>query len=93
MGHEFGNLIWIKHIISYSLSPFQQRAFPNYFLKGISNMTRWMQDSILCVTSPLLPFIGFYLLYNWGTQEFENSKKKSPDAFEKDKSTTQRELQ
>ncbi|XP_001366246.1 cytochrome b-c1 complex subunit 8 [Monodelphis domestica] len=82
MGREFGNLIRIRHIISYSLSPFEQRAFPNYFSKGIPNMIRRVQDSILRVAPP---FIGFYLLYTWGNQEFENSKKKKPDAFEEDK--------
>ncbi|XP_072486131.1 cytochrome b-c1 complex subunit 8 [Notamacropus eugenii] len=78
MGREFGNLIRVRHIISYSLSPFEQRAFPSYFTKGIPNMLRRTQDSILRVAPP---FIAFYFLYTWGTQEFEKSKRKKPTDF------------
>lgn len=30
-------------------------------------------------------FVAFYLVYTWGTQEFENSKRKNPAAYENDK--------
>ncbi|KAM9065744.1 cytochrome b-c1 complex subunit 8 [Sarcophilus harrisii] len=82
MGREFGNLIRVRHIISYSLSPFEQRAFPSYFTKGIPNVIRRTQDSILRVAPP---FIGLYFLYTWGTQEFEKSKRKKPADFEENK--------
>ncbi|XP_043860220.1 cytochrome b-c1 complex subunit 8-like [Dromiciops gliroides] len=82
MGCEFGSLIRVRHIISYSLSPFKQKAFPSYFTKGIPNMLRRMQDSILRAAPP---FIGFYFLYTWGTQEFEKSKKKKAIGFEEEK--------
>ncbi|XP_027705034.1 cytochrome b-c1 complex subunit 8 [Vombatus ursinus] len=82
MGREFGKLIRVRHIISYSLSPFEQRAFPNYFTKGIPNMLRRTQDSILRVAPP---FIAVYFIYTWGTQEFEKSKRKKPIDFEENK--------
>ncbi|XP_051829469.1 cytochrome b-c1 complex subunit 8 [Antechinus flavipes] len=82
MGREFGNLIRVRHIISYSLSPFEQRAFPNYFTNGIPNVIRRTRDVILRVAPP---FIGFYFLYTWGTQEFEKSKRKKPADFEENK--------
>ncbi|XP_020846790.1 cytochrome b-c1 complex subunit 8 isoform X2 [Phascolarctos cinereus] len=82
MGREFGNLIRVRHIISYSLSPFEQRAFADYFTRSISNMLRRTQGSILRVVPP---FIAFYFLYTWGNQEFENSKRKKPMDFEENK--------
>ncbi|XP_043833386.1 cytochrome b-c1 complex subunit 8-like [Dromiciops gliroides] len=82
MGWEFSNLIQVRYFISYSLSPFEQKAFPSYFTKGILNLLHRTQDSILQVTPP---FIGFYFLYTWGTQEFEKSKRKKPTDFEEEK--------
>ncbi|XP_054999320.1 cytochrome b-c1 complex subunit 8 isoform X2 [Sorex araneus] len=81
MGREFGHLARMRHVISYSLSPFEQRAFPHYFSKGIPNVLRRTQASILRVVPP---FIGFYLVYTWGTQEFEKSKRKNPADYEND---------
>lgn len=49
MGREFGNLTRIRHVISYSLSPFEQRAFPHYFSKGIPNVLRRTRERILRV--------------------------------------------
>lgn len=49
MGREFGNLARIRHVISYSLSPFEQRAFPSYFSKGIPNVLRRTRERILRV--------------------------------------------
>lgn len=47
MGREFGKLSRVRHVITYSLSPFEQRAFPHYFSKGIPNILRRIQASIL----------------------------------------------
>ncbi|KAF7483030.1 cytochrome b-c1 complex subunit 8 [Marmota monax] len=82
MGREFGNLARMRHVITYSLSPFEQRAFPHYFTKGIPNVLRRTQASILRVVPP---FVVFYLVYTWGNQEFEKSKRKNPAAYENDK--------
>lgn len=49
MGREFGKLARVRHVITYSLSPFEQRAFPHYFSKGIPNVLRRIQASILRV--------------------------------------------
>ncbi|KAB1281212.1 Cytochrome b-c1 complex subunit 8 [Camelus dromedarius] len=82
MGREFGHLTRMRHVITYSLSPFEQRAFPNYFSKGIPNVLRRTRACILRVAPP---FVAFYLLYTWGTQEFERSKRKNPATYENDK--------
>lgn len=49
MGLHFGDLAKIRHIITYSLSPFEQRAFPNYFSKGIPNLWRRFTSSFFKV--------------------------------------------
>ncbi|CAD7680578.1 unnamed protein product [Nyctereutes procyonoides] len=72
MGREFGNLTRMRHVITYSLSPFEQRAFLHYFSKGIPNVLRRMRAVLPC-------------LHTWGAQEFEKSKRKNPAAYENDK--------
>ncbi|XP_004586458.1 cytochrome b-c1 complex subunit 8 [Ochotona princeps] len=82
MGREFGNLTRVRHVISYSLSPFEQRAFPHFFSKGIPNVLRRARASVLRVVPP---FVVFYLVYTWGNEEFAKSKRKNPADFEHDK--------
>ncbi|XP_036279775.1 cytochrome b-c1 complex subunit 8 [Pipistrellus kuhlii] len=81
MGRAFGNLTRVRHVITYSLSPFEQRAFPHYFSHGVPNVLRRIQASILRVVPP---FVGFYLIYTWGTEEFEKSRRKNPATYEND---------
>ena len=45
-------------MISYSLSPFEQQAFPNYFTKGIPNVLRRIQANILRVAPRECPGRG-----------------------------------
>ncbi|KAM9731537.1 cytochrome b-c1 complex subunit 8 isoform 1-T2 [Dama dama] len=91
MGREFGHLTRVRHVITYSLSPFEQRAFPHYFSKGIPNVLRRTRACILrvapreCPRLPSTAFVVFYLVYTWGMQEFEKSKRKNPAAYENDK--------
>ena len=40
MGKHFGNLIKISGMVTYSLSPFEQRAFAGAISKGVPNMWR-----------------------------------------------------
>lgn len=49
MGRHFGNLAKVRHIITYSLSPFEQKAFANYFSKGIPNVWRRFSSSFFKV--------------------------------------------
>ncbi|XP_006889904.1 PREDICTED: cytochrome b-c1 complex subunit 8-like [Elephantulus edwardii] len=82
MGREFGNLVQMQHVITYSLSPFEQRAFPHCFSKWIPNMLRRTWASMMRV---LPPFVVFYLVYTWGNEEFKKSKRKNPAVYENDK--------
>lgn len=49
MGHHFGNLARVRHMITYSLSPFEQKAFANYLSKGIPNVWRRFSASFFKV--------------------------------------------
>ncbi|NWT74726.1 QCR8 protein, partial [Prunella himalayana] len=79
MGKHFGNLARVRHVISYSLSPFEQQAFPHVVSRGVPNVGRRFASQVLKVVPPLA--FG-YLIYSWGTQEFERLKRKNPADFE-----------
>ncbi|XP_060116561.1 cytochrome b-c1 complex subunit 8-like [Heteronotia binoei] len=81
MGIKFGNLERVRHIITYSLSPFEQKAFPNYFTKGIPNMWRRISAQFFRVTPP---FVIAYVIYSWGNEEFERLKRKNPADYAND---------
>ncbi|XP_067422518.1 cytochrome b-c1 complex subunit 8 [Emydura macquarii macquarii] len=81
MGIEFGNLARVRHVITYSLSPFEQKAFPNYFSKGSLNLLRRFRSQVFRVAPP---FVVGYAIYVWGNQEFERLKRKNPADFEND---------
>ncbi|MBN3271935.1 GDF9 factor, partial [Polyodon spathula] len=49
MGRHFGDLARIRHIVTYSLSPFEQKAFANYFSKGIPNVWRRFSSQVFKV--------------------------------------------
>ncbi|XP_052028092.1 cytochrome b-c1 complex subunit 8-like [Apodemus sylvaticus] len=85
MGQGFGNLTQIWHEISYSLSPFEQCAFLSYFSKGIPNILLRTRECILCVVPP---FVVVYLIYTWGNQESEWSKRKNSAMYKNDKRAT-----
>nr|XP_009916427.1 PREDICTED: cytochrome b-c1 complex subunit 8 isoform X2 [Haliaeetus albicilla] len=49
MGLHFGNLARVRHVITYSLSPFEQRAFPNVFSHGLPNIWRRFSSQVFKV--------------------------------------------
>ncbi|NXG23588.1 QCR8 protein, partial [Grallaria varia] len=81
MGKHFGNLARVRHVITYSLSPFEQRAVPNVLSHGVPNVMRRFRSQVLKVVPP---FVVGYLIYSWGTQEFERLKRKNPADYEHD---------
>ncbi|XP_041358478.1 cytochrome b-c1 complex subunit 8-like [Gigantopelta aegis] len=82
MGRHFGHLGYVRGIISHSLSPFEQRAFAGVISKGIPNMWRRVREQIFRVVPP---FIGAYLIIDWGDKAFEQAKRKTPTDFVNDK--------
>nr|AAI55018.1 Unknown (protein for MGC:147645) [Xenopus tropicalis]AAI55035.1 Unknown (protein for MGC:147857) [Xenopus tropicalis] len=81
MGRHFGDLAKVRHIISYSLSLFEQRAFPHYFSKGIPNVWRRFRGQVFKVVPP---FVLSYIVYSWGTQVHSDLKKKDLSLYEND---------
>uniref|UniRef100_A0A8I6A9S1 Cytochrome b-c1 complex subunit 8 n=1 Tax=Rattus norvegicus TaxID=10116 RepID=A0A8I6A9S1_RAT len=64
VGRKFGNPTRIRHLISYSWSPFEQRElFQQRHPQGA------LCERILRVAPP--PFVVFSLIYTWGNQELE----------------------
>ncbi|XP_076021073.1 cytochrome b-c1 complex subunit 8 [Genypterus blacodes] len=81
MGRHFGNLAKIRHQITYSMSPFEQRAFPNYVSKGLANVWRRVTWSFFRVAPPM---VLMYMTYSWGNEVYEQGKKKNPANYEND---------
>ncbi|XP_077121981.1 cytochrome b-c1 complex subunit 8 [Ranitomeya variabilis] len=81
MGLHFGDLAKIRHVITFTLSPFEQRAFANFLSKGIPNTWRRISSNFLTIAPP---FALAYLVYNWGTHEHQRLKRKDPSLYEND---------
>lgn len=63
MGKEFGNLgVHVRHIITYSISPFEQRAFAGMLSKSPGNLVRRFFDNVFFV-SPGLIAAGLVMYY------------------------------
>ncbi|XP_067899940.1 cytochrome b-c1 complex subunit 8 [Heterodontus francisci] len=82
MGRHFGNLIKLRHIITYTISPFEQKAFANFLSKGIPNTWRRFKGQVFRIVPP---FVASYLVYTWGNHEHELSLRKNPADFANDK--------
>lgn len=48
-GHHFGELAKVRGIITYKISPFEQRAFANAISKGVPNTFRRFRSSVFRV--------------------------------------------
>ncbi|XP_018418721.1 PREDICTED: cytochrome b-c1 complex subunit 8 [Nanorana parkeri] len=81
MGLHFGDLAKVRHIITFTLSPFEQRAFAKMFSGGIPNVWRRFSSNFLTVAPP---FILAYLTYNWGNREHQKQKRKVPGMYDND---------
>ena len=80
-GKEFGRLIKAKNIISYSLSPFEQRAFAGFFSKSGPNVIRRTMSSMGYVAPG---FISLFLIINWAHKESHRLSRKDPKDYEND---------
>jgi ubiquinol-cytochrome c reductase subunit 8 len=79
MGHkEFGNLIKSKNIVSYTLSPFEQRAFAGVSA-GIGNWVRRMRTNLMYMAPG---FISLVLIYNYAKASNQLTKRKNPKDYE-----------
>nr|AAY66915.1 ubiquinol-cytochrome C reductase complex [Ixodes scapularis] len=82
MGLHFGNLIKLRGIVTYRLSPYEQRAFAGLLKHGFPNVIRRTKDQIFYVAPP---FVMGYLIYDYSKREYERSIRKNPADYANDK--------
>ena len=76
MGKVFGNLgVRVRHIITYSLSPYEQRVFSGMFSKGPGNVLRRCFDNVIFVAPA---FITAGLIYYFGKRDHDRRLRKNP---------------
>ncbi|KAJ8942904.1 hypothetical protein NQ314_009879 [Rhamnusium bicolor] len=81
MGHGFGQLYKLRGIITYRLSPFEQRAFAGVISHGFPNTLRRISESVLYVVPPLAIA---YLVYDQTEKEHHRLMLKNPADYEND---------
>lgn len=79
MGGGFGYLgVRVRHIITYSLSPYEQRAFAGILKTSPGNALRRIWDNVFYVTP------GFFvagLVYYFGDKEHKRLMRKDPNDY------------
>lgn len=75
MGKTWGNLYYIRNIVYYKISSYEQRAFPNFFKESVLNTFEEVKRHGIVI---LPPAFAYYLLYQWGIQERERMVRKDP---------------
>lgn len=83
MGHkDWGTLgVRARHIITYSLSPYELKAFAGMFRRSPGNLLRRFFDNVFYV-SPAFIIAG--LVYHFGTKDFHRRQRKNPADFAND---------
>lgn len=79
MGKGFGNLYYMRNIIYFKVSSYEQKAFGNKFLKtSLMNVFNELKTH-----GPyFLPFATLgYLHLRWGRAEFERLARKDPNEY------------
>ncbi|XP_013134718.1 PREDICTED: cytochrome b-c1 complex subunit 8 [Papilio polytes] len=81
MGKHFGELAKIRGLITYKLSPHEQRAYAGAISNGLPNIFRRFRENIFRVAPP---FIVAYLVYEGVDREHHRRTRKNPADFEND---------
>merc|ERR1711893_57843 len=82
MGRSFGNLgIRVRGTVSYTLSPYEQKAFAGAFSKGIPNMIRRFSRKVGLVATPM---VLTYLYYDYINKTAIAMNRKDPAEFKDD---------
>ncbi|XP_011704200.1 PREDICTED: cytochrome b-c1 complex subunit 8-like isoform X2 [Wasmannia auropunctata] len=82
MGLQFGNLVRIRGIVYYGLSPLEQRAWAKSITHGIPNLLNRAMRA-LPTTAP--GFIMTAVIYLWSNAEYDRCNRKDPKLYENDK--------
>lgn len=79
MGRQFGNLIRARNIITYYLSPNEQRLFVGFFSRGIPNWIRRFSEEVPYIMPGM---VAAYMVYYFGTKNFKTRNRKNPADYE-----------
>jgi len=81
MGKGFGNLgVRVRHVITYSISPYEQRVFIGMLKEGLPNLLRRSKQLLYFV-----PGVGHFLLvYYFSNKIYERNLRKNPKDYEND---------
>lgn len=81
MGRIMGNLIRVRHIVTYGLSPYEQNIFRGFFTTQPRNLVRRFFDQAKFVAPGLLiPFLVCY----YGEKEYARFLSKNPADYAND---------
>ncbi|XP_023174158.1 cytochrome b-c1 complex subunit 8 [Drosophila hydei] len=80
-GAHFGNLAKVHGIVTYKLSPFEQRAFAGAISHGLPNIVRRIRSNIFRVVPP---FILGYLIFDLTERKHSALLRKNPADYEND---------
>lgn len=82
MAKGFGNLYYIRNIVYYKVSSYEQKAFGNQFWKTtLKNAYNEIREH-----APVMvpPFAIAYLYVQWGIKERERMIRKDPSLYKDD---------
>lgn len=69
----------MRHVITYQLSPYEQRAFAGFFMEGGPNLVRRFFDQVFYI---IPGFLGFTGIYYWMTKKHDQLQRKNPADYE-----------
>ncbi|KAK7870566.1 hypothetical protein R5R35_009076 [Gryllus longicercus] len=81
MGLHFGELAKIRGIITYKLSPFEQRAFAGLLSHGFPNSVKRIASMLIRVVPP---FAVAYMIYDGVEKKHQQLMRKNPADYEND---------
>ncbi|CAH1390874.1 unnamed protein product [Nezara viridula] len=81
LGQHFGELAYLRGLVYYKLSPFEQRAFAG-FTKSLSRTAYRLSSNLLTVVPP---FIVGYFVFTETEKTFHQMCRKNPEDYVNDK--------
>ncbi|RDD37339.1 Cytochrome b-c1 complex subunit 8 [Trichoplax sp. H2] len=80
-GLVWGRIARVRHVITYSLSPFEQRSMAGILKNGIPNVIRRFSESFPYVAPSLIMVV---CVYKWSKKKFIELSRKNPADFAND---------
>ncbi|CAG7837603.1 unnamed protein product [Allacma fusca] len=78
LGMGFGHLAKVRGIITFKISPHEQRPFAGALVKGVPNTFRRMREQFFRVVPP---FVIGYVIYDQTDKEHKRQMRKDPEKY------------